>query len=80
MKKISKIPLQKQLENVKKVIAEKKSKLPKIDASKLKQIPDEVKIGNKVHRYGPEVEAFEEVVRENSSEAMNRLRKFFKRN
>ena len=77
MKKIPKIFIREQVEKIKGTLMKNSDKLPKLDPSKLKQIPDEVRLGDKIYRYGPEVEAYEEVVRELASGAMQKLREKF---
>ena len=74
MSKISKNSFQKNIETVKKVIMEKKDKLPQLNPETLKQLPDEAIIGSKNIKYHPETAVYEKVVQEDGSEAMNKLR------
>lgn len=75
MKKVQKISIEKQLENLKGVFMKKSDNLPKLDPTKLKQIPDEVNIASKIIKYHPDASVYEKVVREDNSDAMNELRK-----
>lgn len=74
MVNISKGGFLEKIEAIKKIVMQKKGKLSKIDLEKLKQIPDEVKIGSKIIKYHPEASVYEEVVRESASDEMNKLR------
>ena len=75
MNKIRSLFLSEKLKQIREAIMNNNKKRPKLDPEKLKQIPDEVNIASKIIKYHPEASAYEKVVREDCSDAMNELRK-----
>ena len=73
MKKIQNTSMGK-FEQAKNIIMQDGQKLPKLDLSKLKQIPDEVQIGSKIYKYDPEVETYERIVKEGTGDIIKQIK------
>lgn len=72
MKKIQNISVEK-LEQAKNIIMQTESKLPKLDLSKLRQVPDKVEIGSKIYEYDPEIETYKNIAKDGTGDIIKKI-------
>ena len=74
---MKKINFSEKIKNIKFSVMKKNNKSPKLDASKLNPTPDELNISSKVYKYHPDIEAYEEVVKNGTGNVLNKLKEKF---